>query len=96
MDFYNGIKCKGEKKAIWVIDDDPDDLELVEEIARTLPLPHELVLLQDGAVALGRLAGETDPPLLIICDVSCTAFVGRGTCACAFTYIFCSLNGNTR
>lgn len=55
---------------VYVIDDDPDDHSLVEEIWIDLGLKNELLFFTNAAKAISYLETIDTVPLLIICDVN--------------------------
>jgi CheY-like chemotaxis protein len=56
--------------AIWVIDDDTDDHEMVSQIFSELQLPNELVFLPGAKAALDKLKAIPHAPFIILCDVN--------------------------
>jgi CheY-like chemotaxis protein len=59
-----------EKGAIWIIDDDTEDQDIITEIFDELKLPHELVFLNSAEATLKRLDEVKIAPFIIICDVN--------------------------
>jgi DNA-binding NtrC family response regulator len=56
--------------AIWIIDDDADDHELVKEVCREMKLTNELVFLTSADQALKKLKEIPVAPFIILCDVN--------------------------
>lgn len=59
-----------QKGAIWIIDDDHEDQDIIIEICNELKLSNELVFLSSAEAALNRLEEEKTAPFIIICDVN--------------------------
>ena len=59
-----------QQGAIWLIDDDLDDHEIVGEIVRELALPNELVFLSGAKETMAKLDEVDELPFIIICDVN--------------------------
>ena len=55
---------------ILLIDDDPDEYELMEEILRQQKIPNPLHYFPNGQDAINYLRNTTDRPFLIICDIN--------------------------
>jgi DNA-binding NarL/FixJ family response regulator len=55
---------------IVVIDDDPEDLELIRIIGKRLRSPNEVLLFSNPLNALDYLQRVSQAPALIICDVN--------------------------
>ena len=53
-----------------VIEDDPDDQEMINRILSKMELSNELKLFADGDQALKYLESSTDKPFLIISDIN--------------------------
>lgn len=53
-----------------VIEDDPDDQEMIKRILSKMELSNELKLFADGDQALKYLESSTDKPFLIISDIN--------------------------
>jgi CheY-like chemotaxis protein len=58
------------EQAIWLIDDDQDDHEMVREILKELAIPNELVFLNGAFDALEKLRQVDTAPFIILCDVN--------------------------
>lgn len=56
--------------AVWVIDTDTDDHEMVREVWRELKLKNELVFLDSAEKVLGLLDEADTTPFIIICEVN--------------------------
>jgi CheY-like chemotaxis protein len=56
--------------AIWVIDDDADDQELIETVLKESNSPHALEFFHTGSAALQRLKMADKAPFIILCDVN--------------------------
>jgi CheY-like chemotaxis protein len=59
-----------QKLPIVIIDDDPDDRELLGELTNELRAEHELRFFMDGVEALKYLETTEEQPFIIICDVN--------------------------
>ena len=59
-----------QTEAIWVIDSDEDDQQMVQEVWRELKLTNELVFLNNAEEALSRLAAIDTAPFIIICELN--------------------------
>jgi CheY-like chemotaxis protein len=59
-----------ENPAVWLIDDDKDDQEMVTEVFNELGLSHPLVFLSSGQEALNMLEKVPVGPFIIIADVN--------------------------
>jgi CheY-like chemotaxis protein len=57
-------------RAIMVIEDDPDDQELLEETFRSLDYPNPVIFFSDGHEALNYLHQTDAPPAIIISDIN--------------------------
>lgn len=55
---------------IVLIDDDPEDEELINEVLHQLAIRNKLVYFEDCFKAFDYLQHTTDRPLLILCDIS--------------------------
>lgn len=55
---------------IIVIEDDPDDQELFEDIFKELKYPNEILYFFDGITALDYLLSSRDQPFLILSDIN--------------------------
>jgi len=55
---------------IIVIDDDPEDHLIMDEIFRHLNYPNEVLFFSDGNAAVDYLNNTKDLPLLIISDIN--------------------------
>jgi CheY-like chemotaxis protein len=56
--------------AIWIIDDDADDHELVKIVFQENNIPYTLEFFHNGAEALQRMETEEQAPFIILCDVN--------------------------
>ena len=56
--------------AIWVIDDDGEDHELIEEIIKELKFKNPLKFFNGAKSMLNALDKEDSAPFIIICDVN--------------------------
>jgi DNA-binding NarL/FixJ family response regulator len=56
--------------AIWFIDSDTDDHDMVREVWKDLKLTNELVFLESAEATLKRLAEVPVSPFIIICEVN--------------------------
>ena len=59
-----------QNEAIWVIDDDVDDQQLVSEVCKDLKFSNELVFLTSAEQALQKLKEVSVAPFIIFCDVN--------------------------
>lgn len=55
---------------VIVIEDDPDDQFILEEVFRTLNYPNEIVYFLDGMEALKYLDDSENIPFLILSDIN--------------------------
>ena len=55
---------------IILVEDDPDDQDVVNEILQTLNFPNELVIFQNGKEAETYLRTTSQQPFLILCDIN--------------------------
>ncbi len=55
---------------IYLIDDDIDDKEIVQEVWTKLGLENELVFFDNGDELIQRLKQDVHNPFIIICDVN--------------------------
>jgi CheY-like chemotaxis protein len=55
---------------ILVIDDDPDDQEMICRVLSKLNLLNHIMKFRDGEEAIAYLKDTTDKPLLILCDIN--------------------------
>ena len=55
---------------IIIIEDDPDDQELLQEAFKSLPYPNELYFFLNGQAALDFLNGSEIIPFLILSDIN--------------------------
>lgn len=58
------------KGAIWIIDDDTEDHDIIREIFKELKLPNEIVFLPGAEATLQQLEQVKIAPFIIICDVN--------------------------
>lgn len=56
--------------AIWIIDSDIDDRDMVREVWRELKLTNELVFLENAEDTIHHLATAEVSPFIIICEVN--------------------------
>lgn len=56
--------------AVWIIDSDTDDHEMVREVWRELKLPNELVFLCDAQETIDRLDEAPMAPFIILCELN--------------------------
>jgi CheY-like chemotaxis protein len=71
------MKTQNEK-AIWIVDDDIEDHELIRDIFEELKWPHVLELFVSGEQLLERLTESKAAPFIIICDVNLPRLGGFG------------------
>src|SRR5947209_3252487 len=55
---------------VWIIDNDPEDQDIVKMIWEQLGLPNELVLINNAEDAFERLSKALRAPFIIICAVN--------------------------
>ena len=55
---------------IVIIEDDPEDQELLTEVFKELDYPNEVIFFGDGDAAFEYLVSSTDQPFLIISDIN--------------------------
>jgi len=58
------------KGAIWIIDDDTEDHDIIRDIFKELKLPNEIVFLPGAEATLRQLDQAKIAPFIIICDVN--------------------------
>lgn len=56
--------------SIIVIEDDPDDQEMLKEVFENLDYPNKVIYFSDGTEALNYLIQSNDKPFLIISDIN--------------------------
>jgi CheY-like chemotaxis protein len=59
-----------ERSPIVIIDDDPEDCELIKEVCTSLKVWNELIFFSDSRDVLGYLKRCARQPVLILCDVN--------------------------
>ena len=57
-------------KTIIVIEDDPDDQQILRDVFRELKVLNEIVFFADCDSAYGYLMSSSTNPFLIICDIN--------------------------
>jgi CheY-like chemotaxis protein len=62
--------------AIWIIDDDADDRELVETVLQESNSSYTLEFFSNGPDALKRLETAKHAPFIILCDVNLPGMSG--------------------
>jgi len=67
---------KPQEGPILVIDDDLEDLELIEEVLKTLEVTNEIILFENGKDALIFLRNTRKQPFFILCDVNMSVMNG--------------------
>jgi CheY-like chemotaxis protein len=55
---------------IIVIEDDPEDQQLLDEIFRNLKFPNRVIFFSDGTQALNYLSTTDDLPFIILSDIN--------------------------
>src|SRR5690348_14880067 len=55
---------------VWIVDNDAEDRDIVQEIWRDLQLPNELVFCKDADEAFGLLDKVETAPFIIISEVN--------------------------
>jgi DNA-binding NarL/FixJ family response regulator len=61
---------------IWIVDEDLDDHELIQELFKDLSFKNELVLFTTAKGLLVRLDNVEVAPFIIICDVNLAGMSG--------------------
>ena len=56
--------------AIWIIDSDSDDHDMVLEVWRELKLDNELVFIDSAEEAMAKLEAADRAPFIIICELN--------------------------
>lgn len=64
------------KNPILIVDDDRDDLELIEEAAKSLKLENQIYYLKSGEELVAKLKETNISPFLILCDLNLTGTNG--------------------
>lgn len=59
-----------QTEAVWIIDSDTDDHDMVREVWKELKLPNELVFLESAEETMNRLARAAMAPFIVICEVN--------------------------
>lgn len=59
-----------ETGAVWIVDDDADDKDLLADVFEELQLPHDLVFLNNATQLLKKLEEVNKAPFIILCDVN--------------------------
>src|ERR1044072_2794670 len=65
-----------QSQAVWIIDNDIDDQEVVRHVWNELKLPNELVFLESAQQALQTLEHLAYAPFIIICELNLPAIDG--------------------
>ena len=65
-----------QTEAIWIIDSDADDQEMVREVWKELKLTNELVFIESARQAMDKLANVETAPFIIICELNLPATDG--------------------
>jgi CheY-like chemotaxis protein len=66
------------ERAIWIVDDDTEDHQLIKEIFEELKWSNPLELFQTGEQLLEKLKHSKHAPFIIICDVNLPKMGGFG------------------
>jgi CheY-like chemotaxis protein len=61
---------KSKNGPLIIVEDDPDDQEIIREVVESLGISNTLLLFTDGFEALTYLQTTTDQPFLILCDIN--------------------------
>jgi CheY-like chemotaxis protein len=59
-----------QSQAVWIIDNDLDDQEVLKDVWKELKLPNELIFLKDAEEAFRTLEQVTIAPFIIICELN--------------------------
>jgi DNA-binding NarL/FixJ family response regulator len=59
-----------QSQAVWIIDPDTDDQDLVKDVWNDLQLPNELQFFTDAKQAMTTLEAEDTAPFIIICELN--------------------------
>jgi DNA-binding NarL/FixJ family response regulator len=59
-----------QSEAVWIIDEDIDDRELIQEAWIELNLPNQLCFLSNAEEVLQQLGNVEVAPFMIICEVN--------------------------
>jgi len=71
MQFYTlSAKVDMHTGAIWIVDDDTDDHEMVREVFKDLEWKNELVFLSSADEVLKKLSAVKHAPFIIICELN--------------------------
>lgn len=65
-----------QSQAIWIIENDNDDQEVIKHVWQELNLPNELVLLEGADQALQMLDKVNYAPFIILCELNLPAING--------------------
>ena len=65
-----------QSQAVWIIDNDSDDQEVVKHVWQELNLSNELVFLEGANQALQLLEKATYAPFIIFCELNLPAING--------------------
>ena len=57
-------------EAVWIVDNDADDQEIVKMVWQELGLDNDLVFFNNAEDAYERLAADRQAPFIIICDLN--------------------------
>jgi len=55
---------------VLIVDDDPDDQEMIDRILKKMNLENEVKFFPDGERLLEYLRTTSDKPFIIICDIN--------------------------
>lgn len=70
MIFNDLQKMPMQQGPIWIVDDDEEDHELVQDIFKELDFNDELALFKSGEDLIARLEQSGEAPFIIISDVN--------------------------
>jgi CheY-like chemotaxis protein len=59
-----------------VIEDDPDDQEVMASVFQSLALPYKLVIYSEGGAALNYLKSTSEQPFIILTDINLPGMSG--------------------
>ena len=67
-----------KKGPIVIVDDDPDDQQLIQEALESLYITNSLLFFSQGNAVLQYLKSTSEQPFIIICDINMPGMTGVG------------------